>query len=96
VNGTASGVLGSSHKLLVAAKKKKKPKKVTVAHATITVQAGHSAPLKLKLNKKALAALKKAGKLKVTVVVKITSPGQTTVTKTFTITLKAPKKKKHH
>lgn len=67
-------------------------KTVVYGHAKVTVAAGKTAKLKVKLNKTALKALKKAGKLKTTVTIVITSHGAKTVTKTFKLTIKGPKK----
>ena len=54
----------------------------TYGSAKITVPAGKAVPLKVKLSKAAQKKLKKAGKLKVTVVIKITDQaGQTTTIK---------------
>jgi hypothetical protein len=58
------------------------------------VAAGKTVPLKLKLTKAGMKALQKAKKLKVSVTVKVTSPGAVAVNQSYTITLVAPKKKK--
>jgi hypothetical protein len=66
-------------------------KKVVYGHAKVTVAAGKTAKLKVKLTKAALKALKKAGKLKTTVTIVITSQGGRKVTKHFKLTIKAPR-----
>ena len=58
--------------------------------------AGKTRTLKIKLSHAGMKALRKAHRLKVTVTLVITSPGQTKVTKTFSVTLKPAKPKKRH
>ena len=90
VSGTAttSGTKGAS------ASRKRKHKAVRIANASLTLGAGKSAPLVFALNAKGRSMLARAKHLKVTVSVKITTPGHSPVISTQTITLKAPRKKK--
>ena len=60
------------------------------------VPAGKTRTVKIKLSHAGMRALRRAGKLKVTVTLVITSPGEKTVKKTFRVTLKAAKARKRH
>src|SRR5262249_11231442 len=85
-------VTGALAGLRAVVAKKVAPK--TLGHATIAVRGTKPVALSIKLSKKALAALKKAHSVKVTVTVTLSATGSAPVTKKYTMTLVAPKAKK--
>lgn len=74
-----------------AKKKKKKKKAVKLGGSTYTVKAGKKGAVHVKLTKKGLKLLKRKHKIKGRVKTTV-KRGSTTTTKTFSVTLKAPKK----
>jgi hypothetical protein len=69
----------------------KRRKAVTYARGKISVPAGKQRAIVLRLSKKARRALHKAHKLKTTATIVITSPGEKTVSKRFSLTIRAGK-----
>jgi hypothetical protein len=87
---------GGKVKAIIAGAKKKKvgitTKQVVVGGVSVTLAAGATQPLTLKLNSTGQALLAKFGKL--TAIVTVTSAGKTTDTFTITVRKAKPKKKK--
>lgn len=81
-------------KIVGKAKLTKKGKAKNVGSGSRAIGAGKSGKPMLKLSSAAKKALKKAKKLKLTVTVTVASPGNPSMTKTYTLTVKASKVQK--
>jgi TolB protein len=81
-----------------SAKPKKEPKTVLVGSGKVSVPAGQTRPLKMRLNGKGISLLKQSGHLDISVTVTITpAVGQTTTAKkTIHVVFDKPKKKQKH
>jgi hypothetical protein len=69
-------------------------KTLKLGKANVTIAAGQSSKITIKVSKRAAKKWRKAGKVKVTLTLTLTVPGGATVTETKTVKLKAPKPKK--
>jgi hypothetical protein len=95
VTVTTTEKLKGSHVLGVVASAKHRKQTVVVARASYTLRGGHSLTLKLKLNSKGRALLKRFGKLPVKVLITRTNQlGKTVTVATRVLTIKPARQKK--
>ena len=79
----------------VTAAGKKKKKKVVVGSKTVTIRAGQTATVTIRLNPAGLKLLKRFGKLPVTLTIKLNRSGKLVTVASRKVTIKQHKKKHH-
>ncbi|MEA2198567.1 MAG: hypothetical protein QOJ25_2618, partial [Solirubrobacteraceae bacterium] len=91
------GVFRPSSATATNAKPKKKSKTIVVGSGKVSVPAGQTRPLKVRLNGRGISLLKQVGHLDISVTVTITPAvgPKTTSTKTIQVVYDKPAKKKH-